>query len=721
MIGNINTQRVFYLILTMSGVTLLVLAIAVYVLYQAAFEEERIRLAEIVKSQTCLIESIAEFDSINIRHDSPYGAIDDAMKQVANAYEKYKGFGKAGEFDIARLDEENIVFVFSHQHKDAFRIREKHDPVSMSGKLAEPMQMALLGKSGTIIGLDYRGEKVLAAYEPLKILDQNMGIVVKIDMFEIRKPFIRAGIIAGGVSVIVILLGAILFIKISTPLIHNLQKSEAFHKAIMDYAADGIITIDQKGIVESFNTAAENIFSYPPIEVIGQNVKMLMPEPYRSEHDGYLRNYIQTKVKKILLHPVETLGKKKNGTVFPINLTVSKMLYSKKQMFIGIVRDITVQKQNEEKLRFQACGIESAGEAIIMTDIDGNIQYANPAFMKQTGYTTEEVLGQNARILKSDRYPPKFYEDMWQSIKSRKRFSSEMTNKRKDGSMYDLELTITSVMNKLGSIEGYVAIHYDTNERKIMKKALYAKEVAEQANRAKDEFLASISHELRSPLTSVIGFTERIPEKIKRGQIDKVIKFTNNINVSANHLLVLINDILDYAKIAAGTIELKKEKFYIREIIDQLRFQLDYFVEEKGLRLVIEIPNDLPPVIADRLRLSQIIMNLFSNAVKFTPEGGIVKITAVADGKLILMIEDSGCGIAEEDLDAIFDRFKQIDRSSREQQGTGLGLAITKRLIELHGGRIKVESEIGKGTSFIITLPVNNKFAEEKNNEQKNK
>ena len=706
MIGNINTQRVFYLILTMSGVTLLVLAIAVYVLYQAAFEEERIRLAEIVKSQTCLIESIAEFDSINIRHDSPYGAIDDAMKQVANAYEKYKGFGKAGEFDIARLDEENIVFVFSHQHKDAFRIREKHDPVSMSGKLAEPMQMALLGKSGTIIGLDYRGEKVLAAYEPLKILDQNMGIVVKIDMFEIRKPFIRAGIIAGGVSVIVILLGAILFIKISTPLIHNLQKSEAFHKAIMDYAADGIITIDQKGIVESFNTAAENIFSYPPIEVIGQNVKMLMPEPYRSEHDGYLRNYIQTKVKKILLHPVETLGKKKNGTVFPINLTVSKMLYSKKQMFIGIVRDITVQKQNEEKLRFQACGIESAGEAIIMTDIDGNIQYANPAFMKQTGYTTEEVLGQNARILKSDRYPPKFYEDMWQSIKSRKRFSSEMTNKRKDGSMYDLELTITSVMNKLGSIEGYVAIHYDTNERKIMKKALYAKEVAEQANRAKDEFLASISHELRSPLTSVIGFTERIPEKIKRGQIDKVIKFTNNINVSANHLLVLINDILDYAKIAAGTIELKKEKFYIREIIDQLRFQLDYFVEEKGLRLVIEIPNDLPPVIADRLRLSQIIMNLFSNAVKFTPEGGIVKITAVADGKLILMIEDSGCGIAEEDLDAIFDRFKQIDRSSREQQGTGLGLAITKRLIELHGGRIKVESKVGKGTSFIVTLPI---------------
>ncbi|NOZ27177.1 MAG: PAS domain S-box protein [Chloroflexi bacterium] len=376
---------------------------------------------------------------------------------------------------------------------------------------------------------------------------------------------------------------------------------------------------------------------------------------------------------------------------------------------VGITRDITERKRAEEKLRLQATALEAAANGIVITDQDGTIQWVNPAFTRLTGYTATEAIGQNPRILKSGKQDRAFYQDMWDTILSGKIWRGELINRRKDGNLYVEEMSITPVYGDEGEITHFVAIKQDITERKRAEEELrQAKEAAEAATCAKSAFVANMSHEIRTPLNAIIGMTSLL---LDTNLDPEQREFAEIIRSSSDALLVLINDILDFSKIEAGKMDLEYQPFDLRTCIEEALDLVATKAAEKGLDLAYLIDNDVPTTpISDATRVRQILVNLLSNAVKFTHEGEVVvSVTGrPLDDRYYefhFAVRDTGIGIPKDRQHRLFQPFTQIDASTtRQYGGTGLGLAICKRLTEMLGGSIWVESEEGKGSTFHFTI-----------------
>jgi signal transduction histidine kinase len=282
--------------------------------------------------------------------------------------------------------------------------------------------------------------------------------------------------------------------------------------------------------------------------------------------------------------------------------------------------------------------------------------------------------------------------------------------RRKDGDLRYQEATISPVVDASGEILHFIAVKRDITEQKRREVAVVeAKDAAEQANRAKTTFLANMSHELRTPLNAIIGFAELIAMQVG-GPIgsERYIGYARDIGASGEHLLKIINDVLDLTRIEAGGMELHEEPIRCADLIESsLRFIRDQ-AARAGLAIAIECAADLPRLRADPRKLRQVLINLLSNAVKFTPRGGRVRVGAAreAGGGLLLLVGDTGIGMAVQDIGRALTPFKQIDSSlSRKQEGAGLGLPLAKNLIELHGGTLEVTSDLGQGTVVTCRFP----------------
>jgi signal transduction histidine kinase len=229
----------------------------------------------------------------------------------------------------------------------------------------------------------------------------------------------------------------------------------------------------------------------------------------------------------------------------------------------------------------------------------------------------------------------------------------------------------------------------------------------EAANRHKSEFLANMSHELRTPLNAVIGFSEMLKEQLFGDLNEKQLEYAEDIHTSGHHLLSLINDILDLAKVEAGRMELEVSEFALSPAIENAMTLVKERAARHGIALESEIDERLDCFVGDERKFKQIMLNLLSNAVKFTPEGGRIGVGAgISNGTVEISVSDTGIGISPEDQGAIFDEFRQAKGKNKgKSEGTGLGLTLAKRFVELHGGTIRVESEVGKGSTFTFTLP----------------
>jgi len=355
--------------------------------------------------------------------------------------------------------------------------------------------------------------------------------------------------------------------------------------------------------------------------------------------------------------------------------------------------------------------VSQSTSMIYMTTLDGAIVYANAEFERVTGWSQAEALGRNPRILKSSNTPPEVYADLWRTIGSGQTWNGEMEDLCKDGQQFWAQVKISPLRDQAGCITHYVATHDNITERKEAERRVHqAAEQAEVANRAKSEILANMSHELRTPLNAIIGFSSMMKELIF-GPLGhaKYTEYARDINDSAGHLLELINDILDVSAIEAGEFKLYEESLDIGEVLTTC-VRLIGPRAEKGLVAVrMEIPSSLPRLYADARRLKQIVLNLLSNGVKFTPEGGTVSVTAATDaaGGLSIVVVDTGIGMDQAGIAKAIQRFGQVDSQlGRKYEGTGLGLPLTKSLVELHDGELRIESHKGKGTKITVSMPV---------------
>lgn len=381
-----------------------------------------------------------------------------------------------------------------------------------------------------------------------------------------------------------------------------------------------------------------------------------------------------------------------------------------------------------QQLRLHARAMQMAANSIVITDRNGTIQWVNPTFTAITGYTREEAIGQNPRILKSGKQDRAFYERMWQTILSGKVWKGEVVNRRKDGSLYTEEMTIAPVWDEKGSITHFVAIKQDVTERKRVEQQLAeALQQAQAASRAKSEFLANMSHEIRTPMNGILGMAQLLMDTpLNEEQKDYVI----TLKESAESLLSLLGDILDISRIEAGKMELHYAPLDLPQLVHQVARLFDAHAKEKGLSLQVEIADNVPSyVVGDEPRLRQILSNFVGNAVKFTDSGGItIRVSLAETGEeasvdslrrqfaipdeyrsawIRLAVSDTGIGIPAEKQGVIFESFTQADGSAtRRYGGSGLGLAINRQLVTLMGGSIGVHSEEGKGSTFWVILPL---------------
>lgn len=507
-----------------------------------------------------------------------------------------------------------------------------------------------------------------------------------------------------------------------------LQAASAYNRSLIEASLDPLVTINSEGKITDVNTAAEWVTGYSRDELIGTDFCDYFSDPHKAR-DGYQRAFKEGEVKDYELEV-----RNRDGDLTPViyNASVYRDRSGEVAGLFAAARDVSQRKKAEEKNLWLAAIVESSDDAIIGKSLDGIITSWNEGAEKIYGYKDSEAVGKPITLL----VPPGRQDEVSLFLERIKRGGHvehhETVRRKKDGRDINISLTISPIRNVEGRFIGASTIARDITERKRAEEELrkYREHLEDlvrdrteelekrtqqletanirlqEADRLKSVFLASMSHELRTPLNSIIGFTGIMLMGMSGDLSEEQKKQLMMVKNSANHLLGLINDVLDIAKIEAGRVTLSLEQFEIGEVVDSVIETVSPMAQAKGLELIREVPSGLV-LTGDKRRVTQILMNITGNAVKFTEHGSVTISAGVSgDNNLQLRFTDTGVGIKEEEMKKLFSPFQQIDATlTKAYEGTGLGLYLCKRLVSLLGGDITASSTYGRGSEFTVVLP----------------
>ena len=495
------------------------------------------------------------------------------------------------------------------------------------------------------------------------------------------------------------------------------QKEEL--RTITDTLAEGLYVIDSKGIIQEINSTACEILGYSKEEMLGKEAHTLF-------HAHSLSQFVpmdacpvyHALVEEKEFYSEEEFFTCKDGKAIPVIVKARPLIrVGVEKLLVTAFYNNQEAYSNQKTMKLLKKALEASMNAVVITDKDAVIEWANPAFEALTGFAVGEALGRKPKeLIYSGLQDEAFYAKMWQTILVGKSWHGELINKRKDGTLYSEELSITPVQGRNGEIEHFVAIKQDITERKEAYAQLQmAKIEAEIATDAKSQFLANMSYEIRTPLNAIIGFSDLMRDTTLSAEQTTLLSKLNN---ASEILLHILNDILDYSKIEAGKLDLEIKELCLREQLTQLEEMFSQSALKKGLSLQVSMHGDVPEFIdVDGLRLTQILLNLISNALKFTHVGSInVSVSLITKEEnhatLQFSIQDTGIGISQEKIKTLFSPFTQADISTtRKYGGSGLGLSIAQRLVSAMGSVIEVSSCEGEGSSFsfVLHVPISNK------------
>jgi|GEM_PF-5857376 len=616
--------RKFYLFFILAMVGIAVGATSIYVLYNAHTDEELERLSQFAKNQARLFEAVSEFDSRQ-SPDFPGGSLNATKGQFEEAFKKLRGFGDSGELILGIPNGDRFDLILSNKHSGL-------EKISISASKAGLMQRAVSGQSGSAIALDYRGEKALAAFEPIRGL--NYGIVIKVDIKEHRKPFVQAGVFSLSIGLIIILTGGLFFFKETEFLITSIENKNA---SLEEIIKSRVLAIEEdKKTTEMLKSIAEIAnFEKQFDTAIEKSLKVFC-------------NYLDWEI----------------GHIYKIDHS-KRILISKNIWHLETPEKFSSFKKAVEE---KDLGID---EGLVGKVVSSQKMIWVEDINKENIFGAPENNG--PEIITGMAFPITLQK---KSVGILEFYSTKRINIRPE---------LKDVAENIGNLLGQVF------ER-------------QQQDQIKTEFISIVAHELRTPLTSIRGYSELLMIK-SDANVDEKEEFLGYINKEAIALTETINDLLDISRIESNQgFLLSKKSHSIKETFED---NIEVFQGvSKNHKFTLTLDVFCGDWLIDKDKMRQVLNNIYSNAIKYSPKGGLIE-TFVSDSEqsVVVSIKDQGIGMSSEDLDKIFVKFYRVDSSNTSINGTGLGANIMKYLIEAHGGKIIINSELGKGTEVVFNIP----------------